>query len=197
MFFWCTFAGTTIIKLMSNLPSIPPASIDLGAYGKLINPVQVDGGKIFYYWDINGDGRVNANEVEGIVTNNRSGDTKSHNWLDDLFKLDINSSPNTGTDSTDAYRFASVNGYRFALPTAGAVISYVTPPTGPIDPVRKPGTSVGSTPPSVGSNVNNSTYDDMLAIWDAYNGKRVGDFSPSGSPENWSEQGIYLWTASQ
>ena len=182
---------------MSNLPSIPPASIDLGAYGKLINPVQVDGGKIFYYWDINGDGRVNANEVEGIVTNDRSGDTKSHNWLDDLFKLDINSSPNTGTDSTDAYRFASVNGYRFALPTAGAVISYVTPPTGPIDPVRKPGTSVGSTPPSVGSNVNNSTYDDMLAIWDAYNGKRVGDFSPSGSPENWSEQGIYFWTASQ
>ena len=30
--------------------------INLGSYGKLIYPVQVDGGRYYYYWDRSGDG---------------------------------------------------------------------------------------------------------------------------------------------
>jgi len=183
---------------MSSLPSIPPPSIGLGTYGSLINPVQVDGGKIFYFWDLNGDGIANANAVEGILVKGDAGkgagpDTGSHDQLDAIFKYDINGNPNPGTDTTDTYRFAFVNGYRFALPTAGAVISYATPP----DPVKKPGTSVGSVSPKDGSNFVNPTYDDMLAIWDAYNGKSVGQQFVDGFPPNWDNQATYFWTASR
>ena len=183
---------------MSNLPSIPPRSIGLGTYGSLINPVQVDGGKIFYFWDLNGDGIANANAVEGILVKGDAGkgagpDTGSHDQLDAIFKYDINGNPNPSTDTTDTYRFAFVNGYRFALPTAGAVISYATPP----DPVKKPGTSVGSVSPKDGSNFVNPTYDDMLAIWDAYNGKSVGQQFVDGFPPNWDNQATYFWTASR
>ena len=38
----------------------PPAVIDLGKnYGKLIQPVQVDGDHYFYFWDVSGDGVAN------------------------------------------------------------------------------------------------------------------------------------------
>ena len=186
---------------MSNLPPIPPASIGLGAYGRLINPVQVDGGKIFYFWDLNGDGIANANAVAGILVNGGRGpDTRSYDSLDAIFNLDINGNvnPDAGANTSETYRFASVNGYRFALPTAGAMILYgsPSPTTGLIDPVKKPGTSVGSVSQKDGSNVVNPTYDDMLAIWDAYNGKSVGQQFVDGFPPNWDNQATYFWTAS-
>ena len=191
---------------MSNLPSIPPPFIDLGAFGRLINPVQVDGGKIFYFWDLNGDGFANANAVAGILVNGDAGkgagpDTGSHDSLDAIFKFDINGNvnPDAGTNTSETYRFASVEGYRFALPTAGAMILYgsPSPTTGLIDPVKKPGTSVGSVSPKDGSNFVNPTYDDMLAIWDAYNGKSVGQQFVDGFPPKWDNQATYFWTASR
>ncbi len=44
----------------------PPAVIDLGKnYGKLIQPVQVDGDHYFYFWDVSGDGVATGTDRDG------------------------------------------------------------------------------------------------------------------------------------
>jgi hypothetical protein len=68
------------------------------------------------------------------------------------------------------------NGVQIMLPTRGDSATA----TG-----SRPGTSVDS--PSL----TNSTYDDLLAIWDAYNG---GSTSGSGAPPRWAVNGY--WSAS-
>ena len=159
--------------------------IDLGAYGKLISPIQVDGGKWFYYWDVNGDG-----ELFGA-------DMLNHNTLDAIFKYVANGVENTTVmnadgfyGSTDTYRFGNINGVSLALPTIGGITSSPFGANGV--GFNQPGTPIGSTTASNGSNVNNPTYNDLLAVWDAYNGTSISTNS-AGTPPNWFASDY--WTA--
>ncbi|MEI6029310.1 MAG: Ig-like domain-containing protein, partial [Betaproteobacteria bacterium] len=136
--------------------------IDLGSYGKLIAPVQVDGGKWYYFWDRSGDGTsANTGSLNG------GSDYTTHDVLDGIFNQDINGVVGGGGDTTDTYRYATINGVHLALPTAGGVTS---PPYGAAGiNAYQPGTAVGSATASNGSNAENATYNDLLAVWDAYN----------------------------
>jgi len=157
---------------VTNLVEAGDAVIDLGSYGKLIAPVQVDGGQWFYYWDCSGDGTAaDTGSLNGGV------DTVSHNVLDNIFNHDIYGFVNTTVINTDqqygttnAYRYATINGVHLALLSAGG---------GTIDR-SSPATAVGSATASDGSNAVNSTYNDLLAVWDAYNGVATGN--PGGNP---------------
>jgi hypothetical protein len=146
------------------------ASIDLGAYGTLIAPVQVEGAW-YYFWD------AGANDL------------KTHDVLDGLFKYSSAGvlNPGTGTDTTDVYRYATLNGVKVALPTLGL--------SGTFAAGDQPGTAVGSATAANGSNASNTTYNDMLSIWDAYNGTDLGT-SVSGLPSGWGSDGqSAYWTA--
>ena len=60
------------------------AVIDLGSYGKLIAPVQVDGGQWYYHWDRSGDGTsADTGSLNGGV------DYTTHDVLDGIFTQDI------------------------------------------------------------------------------------------------------------
>jgi hypothetical protein len=103
--------------------------IDLGSDGKLILGVQVEG-KWYYHWDRSGNGTsANTGALNG------STDIVNHDVLDSIFQFDINGNlnPNTGTDTTDTYRYATINGLRLALPTYGGPLNgsgQVAPPQG-------------------------------------------------------------------
>jgi len=89
------------------------SEIFLGAFGKLIRPVQADGGNWYYYWDRSGNGESTGN------------DSTTHNVLDAIFNQDINGNVNpvrnvdNSFESTDTYRYATINGVSLALPTVG------------------------------------------------------------------------------
>ena len=96
--------------------------IDLGStYGKLIAPVQVEG-KWYYHWDRSGDGTSDNATAAGQTPINGGVDWTTHVVLDDIFKYDINGiiNPVAGTDTTDTFRYATLNGVKVALPTYGA-----------------------------------------------------------------------------
>lgn len=60
------------------------AVIDLGSYGKLIAPVQVEG-NWYYYWDRSGNGTsTNSGSLNGGL------DNTTHNVLDGIFNKDFN-----------------------------------------------------------------------------------------------------------
>jgi len=129
--------------------STPGQSVfDLGSYGKLIDPIQVDG-NWYYYWDRSGDG-----------TSYDSGDDTTHDVLDGLFNHDINGVVNTTVQNYDGnygttndYRYATINGIKLALPTAGAGYDYES-----------------------GQNYldDNQNYTDLAEIWDSTNGAPGG-----------------------
>ena len=128
------------------------AIIDLGTSGKLIAPVQVEG-KWYYYWDRSGDGTsANTGSLNGGT------DIVSHDTLDGIFTqtlAQLNAgTTGTGTDTTDSIRYGTINGVKLALPTLGAAF--------PGDGITMPGT------------VANTTYSDVLGIWDSQNGTPVG-----------------------
>ena len=153
--------------------------IDLGSYGKLIAPVQVEGAW-YYYWDRSGDG-TNA----GV-------DYTTHDVLDGIFTSTLSEvnagTTGTGTDTTDLIRYANLNGVKVALPTHGGALLGVNAVTG-----FQTGTAVGASPDRLdGSNATNATYDDLLAIWDAYNGTGTG-ININGTPSGW--QNDYYWSA--
>jgi hypothetical protein len=156
-------AGITAADISNLVPGQPV--IDLGAYGKLILPVQVDGGKWFYYWDASGDGTGSDGQA----------DFKTPAYLYSLFTQDANGISQASGRTSEIYRYATLNGVKVALPTLGAVPPYTV----------HLGTSVGSTIASQGSNAVNPTYDDYLAIWDAYNGIGTSD-NLEGTPTGWS-----------
>jgi methionine-rich copper-binding protein CopC len=167
----------TVTDLVESLAG--QSVIDLGSYGKLIRPVQVDGGKWYYHWDRSGDGTsADTGSLNGGV------DYTTHAVLDGIFKYDVNGVLNTavGTKTTDTYRYATINGVHLALPTLG----------GNGINLFQPGTTVGSATPAVGSNAVNATYNDLLAVWDAYNGTGTNTLS-DGTPPGW-QAGTY-WSA--
>ncbi|NDD14710.1 MAG: cadherin repeat domain-containing protein, partial [Betaproteobacteria bacterium] len=154
--------------------------IDLGVAGKLIHPVQVDGGKWYYYWDRSNNGNQDSN------------DRTSHNELDAVFKYTFEeiyqsifppTPDSTVTNTTDTVRFSVINGVKLALPTTGGAAST---PYGPA------GLNAAQPSTSVALNGINPTYNDLLAIWDAYNGSTDGSNGISGIPPNWAP---YFWSA--
>jgi hypothetical protein len=129
--------------------------VDLGSLGQLIAPVQVEG-KWYYHLDRNGDGTTVGDAYY------RDTGTYRLSEIYDLFKQDINGV--AGASTNDTYRYATVNGVKLALPTLGT-----SPNAGLMN-----GTALNS--PSQ----TNPSYDDLSAIWDAYNGTLVGSYSGQG-----------------
>ncbi len=142
--------------------------IDLGKnYGKLIRPVTVDGGHWFYYWDVSGDGTKAGN------------DSVTHDWLDKLFRQNVNGRTGGDGNTDNTYRYATLNGVKLALPTVGNGDDFM-------DSLGyRKGTAVQG-------KANNPTYDDYLAIWDAYNGTGTGR-DIDGTPPGWG--GTFYWSA--
>ncbi len=153
----------------------PPAIIDLGDNGNLIHPVFVDG-NWYYYWDKDGDGEGEINGASDM------GDWFTHDQLDAIFVNDVNDNHRPGNlnDTTDTFRYTELGEYEVALPTYGAVTYGV-----------QAGTVIDNNP----QGEINPTYDDLVAIWDAFNGGGVTTTTNPGVPSGWS-QGIY-WSATQ
>jgi len=188
-----TSAAQPVQIVVTDVLELGQPVIDLGAYGKLIAPVQVDGGKWFYYWDRSGDGTsADTGKLNGGV------DYTSHDFLDGIFNTNINGVINNSVanadglyGTTDIYRYATINGVHLALPTAGGVTSAPFGANGIGQ--YQPGTSVGSATAANGSNAANATYDDLLAAWDAYNGTSNGS-QINGTPVGWVS--TTYWSAS-
>ena len=165
------------------------AVLDLGpSYGKLIAPVEIDGGKWFYHWDRNGNG-------------DSSDDSIPRYELNTLFNADSQGVKGPAF-TTDTYRYATLNGILLALPTYGVSADVMNSwlntkaQEEPNDPnwgnMLPPGTAVGSANQAEGDNSLNPAYDGLLAIWDAFNGTAVTGLAPmdwntapSGRPPGW------------
>jgi VCBS repeat-containing protein len=175
----------TVTDVVEAPPSLAGQSvIDLGSYGKLIAPVQVDGVNWFYFWDRSGNG-TNAN----TGTLNGGLDYTTHNVLDGIFNQDINGVVETAGngvgivgDTDNTYRYATLNGVHLALPTAGGVTS---------SPFGAGGINNFEPGTAISGNAANATYNDLLAVWDAYNG--VGSTAIDGTPSGW--QASSYWSA--
>ena len=173
-----TSTAKAVAITVTNVGEAGDTSIDLGTYGKLIAPVQVDGGQWFYYWDRSGDG---SSAASGTL--NGGVDYTTHDVLDAIFNQDINGVIGGGGNTTDTYRYATINGVHLALPKFGS--QAVLPTTQ--NYISSQGTSIGA-----GSNATNNTYDDLLAVWDAYNGTGT-QTNISGTPTGW--QSAYYWSS--
>jgi hypothetical protein len=180
--------GSTAQAVAVTVKDVPTApALSLGTWGQLILPVVVEG-KTYYVWDRNGDGSHGGNLA--------TGDGFLHNTLDAIFRYNVNGVLETAGNAVGAvgstdntYRYASINGVHVALPTYGGPMSGIyASPMGPSPgvPVYKNGTAVN------GGAVNNATYDDLLAIWDAHNGSGTGT-GGAGTPAGWSNG--FLWSA--
>ena len=163
----------TVTDVSEYISPAGQSVIDLGSYGKLIAPVQVDG-KWYYYWDRSGDGTsANTGSLNGGV------DYTSHNVLDELFNYDINGTINTTVanfdgayGTTNDYRYATLNSVHLALPTTGNGNSYVTQDYY-----------------FMGDNV---IYTDLSEIWDTYN----TGYQTTGKPAGWESNGYWSATPS-
>lgn len=181
-----TASATLTIKNDDAAPASAQAKsvIDLGPdYGKLIAPVNVDG-HLYYYWDRSGDGTSENKKGAGY---NNTVDRIDHDTLDRLFIEDINGQTGSNGNTDNTYRYATINGVHVALPTCGNGSDMVN------SAYYTVGTTVGGSPTSSGSAAINSTYDDLLAIWDAYNGVGTGTKS-NGTPPGWLDN-TYYWSA--
>ncbi|MEY3666234.1 MAG: hypothetical protein RLZZ153_2416, partial [Pseudomonadota bacterium] len=172
-------ASTQAVAFTLTQPSLAgQAIIDLGTgNGKLISPVQVEG-NWYYHWDKSNDG-------------SHFGDTIMHNVLDGIFTqtlAELNAgTPGTGTDTTDSIRYGTINGIKLALPTYGWVVDG----NGRSTSGTRTGTSV-----SLNTTTDNPTYNDLLAIWDSYNGTGTSS-GGNGSPTElgWRATNADYWSA--
>ena len=167
-------ARATVSTAATPASSGVASVISLGSgNGQLIAPVQVDGGKWYYYWDRDGSGSAN------IADYFASSGNYTFSQLFATFKEDVNGLVGASTNNT--YRYATLNGVRVALPTIGGSDSYPYGPNG-----------IGSLQPntSVVLNEINNAYEDLLAIWDAYaafnNTYYSGYYGWNGAPPGWS-----------
>jgi hypothetical protein len=178
----------TVTDVAESSSPAGQAVIDLGSeYGKLIEPVNVDG-HWYYYWDRSGDGTTANKQAAGYANAN---DYTTHDVLDQIFNQDINGAVGGGGNTDNTYRYVTLNGVHVALPTVGdrneRLIS---------DYYGATGTAVGGSPDSAGSTAINPAYDDLLAVWDAYNGTYNGMAGAGyykGTPPDWS--GHFYWSA--
>jgi len=116
-------------------------------------------------------------------------DTTNHNVLDGVFANDFNGVANTtvtNADSligtTDTYRYATLNGVKVALPTYGDAL---------VTMGYRSGTAIGNTTPTLGDSSVNAIYNDLLAIWDGYNGTGT-----NGTPPDWRSSDYWSATPS-
>jgi hypothetical protein len=153
-------------------------TISLGSsYGNLIAPVQVEG-LWYYYWDLSGDG-TNADSGEL----NSESDRIEHDFLDEIFTKDINGVTGGGGNTSDTYRYATLNGVKLALPTfGGASVDGLTAGDNNSQVGIQAGTTFGS---SSSSTTANGTYNDLLAIWDKYNGTSTATGAHGFSAMGW------------
>ena len=172
-------------------PVAGQAVIDLGyGNGRLIAPVKVEGAW-YYKWDLSGDG-TGAN-TDGTGGNGSGLDSVTHDVLDGLFTQDINGVTGGAGNTTNTYRYATINGVHLALPTSNGLGT-----NGLNNPLVDTGVNgyypqgIGNNQPStsytdaVSSNgTTSSTFSELLAIWDAYNGTDVGSTSITGMPSGW------------
>jgi serralysin len=151
--------------------------------GKLIKPVTVDGGSTYYFWDRSGDGTAN------------SADVTTHNALDAWFNHDVYGTVNSTSVNVDG-NYGTTETYRYATlyTDSGAQIALALPTMNGVGSAapyglgnRQIGTSIGN-----GSNDANSTFSDLLAIWDAYNGTGT-DYS-AGLPTGWLQNAYWSST---
>jgi hypothetical protein len=176
-------SDNTTLNFSSKTYLAGQAEIDLGSYGKLIRPVQVEG-NWYYYWDRSGDGTpTDSGPLNG------GNDYTTHHVLDGIFKQDINGIEGGGGSTTDTYRYATLNGVRVALPTYGGPIDA----NGDADPPNGIDSSQNGTEVANNTTTDNPTYNDMLAIWDAFNGTATTTDN-YGVPPSWGSFGNY-WTA--
>jgi hypothetical protein len=121
--------------------------------------VNVDG-KWYYIWDKNGDGtitdadKVTHDSLQSTFTRNVSGDLETT----DNAVLTVGKIDNT-------FRYGTINGVRLALPTHGGNVSPTTNRSTD-QGVLKAGTAIDNSP----AGEDNPTYNDLLAIWDGFNG---------------------------
>ena len=166
-------ARATVSTAAIPASSVVASVINLGSgNGQLIAPVQVDGGKWYYYWDRDGSGSANNADMY------TSSGNYTFSQLFAVFKEDVNGVVGASTNNT--YRYATLNGVRLALPTIGGSDSLPFGPNG-----------IGSLQPntSVVLNEVNNAYDDLLAIWDAFaafnNAYSSGYYGWNGAPSGW------------
>ncbi|MDP3512804.1 MAG: SwmB domain-containing protein, partial [Sulfuritalea sp.] len=164
----------SVALTVTDLVETGQAVIDLGEFGKLIAPAYVDG-NWYYYWDRSGDG-TNADNTGPL---NGGMDFTTHDVLDAIFNQDINGNTGGGGNTTETYRYATLNGIQLALPTLGE---------GPVTTGFRPGTAVDNDP----AGEANTTYNDLLAIWDGYNGAGTGT-DIAGTPSGWKSH--MYWSA--
>jgi phenolic acid decarboxylase len=139
-----------------NFTTVGTDMVDLGIDGKLIAPVNVDG-RWYYYWDRSGDGIANA------------ADLISYNDLKPFFAHDVTGG--TSSDIFDWANYGTLNGVQLKLPTLG----------GPATLGMRAGTTVDNSTPGQ----NNPTYNDLLAVWDEFNGSTAGQTNVAGLPSAW------------
>ncbi|MFH1020489.1 MAG: Ig-like domain-containing protein [Pseudomonadota bacterium] len=153
-------AGNTV--LVTNTASASQIDLTDGAVGGdeglLIAPVLVDG-KWYLHWDRSGNGTSG-----NIGALNGGSDFTAHNTLDAIFTEDSSGNANPGVDTTDTYRYATLNGVRVVLPTQGDGQS-----------------GIGGWY----TLVNNGAYTDLAEIWDTYNTGVPTDGMPSGWAAGW------------
>jgi len=178
-----TSAAKAVAITVTNVGEQGDAVISLGAgNGQLIFGVQVES-KWYYHWDRNSSGTADA------------GDTLTHDALDGIFNQNISgvteavgNAVGAVGDTDNTYRYATLNGVQVALPTYGSSMSGNN--ALPLN-LYKNGTSATATAPD-GATADNPTYEDLLAIWDNYNGTGTGTGTP-GVPPGW--QSYRYWSA--
>lgn len=138
------------------------AVIDLGDYGNLIFPVQL-AGRWYYYWDRSGDGTSDY----GLA--NVEDDAFNHDELDVIFTEDVNGHQNTGSNTDNTFRYATINGVRLALPSLGDGQSNIS---------------------SIYYLADHGDYTDMADIWGSFNSGN----GTIGAPSGWRRYDY--WTAS-
>lgn len=187
------YTGTSYYNFSTKSLTPGQSIISLGSAGKLIYPVQVDGGHWYYYLDKNGNGKAD----DGADDYNTSD-------VGLIFKegLDGSINPNFRSygsiDST--YHYATINGVKISLPSLNGTLA-PPQPTGWTIGIFPYGTSVGSPTatngsdgtltPANGSNQVNKTFDGLLSVWDAYNGQSTSQYL-NGTPPGWASM---RWSA--
>lgn len=163
--------------IVKDDPDLDSKTRPLGAgNGQLLAPIRVEG-KLYYHWDKNGNGMIDVGDaVTGVELNN-------------IFNKNFNGEAlAAGVNRNDEYRYANLGGIRLALPTLGIY----SDARGNFD---KKGTNYDLVDKDSKNKIQSNKFDDLFAIWDAYNGSnetleyeddgRVVTGAQNGTPPGW------------
>ena len=161
-------SASVVINDTSTSSPAGQSVISLGTLGQLIKPIQVEG-HWYYVWDRNSDG------IHG------GGDHITMDALETLAGIG-----NIG----ESNRTFTLNGVQLRLPTDGLADSTLTSGGFNRGTSWSNATLGWNTDPS-----SNATYDDLYAIWDAFNGTGSGT-NMTGAPSGWRTSGYWSATPS-